>query len=262
MAWWNPGDWDVDWGDVGLGVATGGSSLVGGGLGSAAMPLVGTALSMGSDLYGGYMSNEFAADQSLAAANLQREFAQMGIQWRVQDAMKAGIHPLAALGASTHSGQPTIVGDSMGPAIARAGQTLADRITQKYERQIHERMQVAQLENAKREGMILDRQARNLDQDYIERIEGQRDSAMEPHIQGGRAESWYQRYKIGPGFEILAPKSEGEHPLETIESMSPLHREAWIRYNAAVYGPGWESQFRNWYHFGVPPGEHKKGDRR
>lgn len=33
-------------------------------------------------------------------AALQREFAQHGIRWRVRDARKAGLHPLAALGAS------------------------------------------------------------------------------------------------------------------------------------------------------------------
>lgn len=30
--------------------------------------------------------------------DIQREFAQMGLQWRVKDAIAAGIHPLAALG--------------------------------------------------------------------------------------------------------------------------------------------------------------------
>lgn len=45
---------------------------------------------------------------------MQREFAQMGIQWRAEDARKAGIHPLAALGAQTHAFQPSFVGDSGG----------------------------------------------------------------------------------------------------------------------------------------------------
>lgn len=33
----------------------------------------------------------------------QKEFAQMGVRWKVADARAAGIHPLAALGAPTHS---------------------------------------------------------------------------------------------------------------------------------------------------------------
>lgn len=37
----------------------------------------------------------------------QKEFAQMGIQWRVEDAKKAGIHPLYALGAQTTGFTPS-----------------------------------------------------------------------------------------------------------------------------------------------------------
>lgn len=36
----------------------------------------------------------------------QREFAQMGVQWRVQDAVSAGLHPLAGLGMSGSSFTP------------------------------------------------------------------------------------------------------------------------------------------------------------
>lgn len=63
---------------------------------------------------GGY----FASQQSPSAAghkdqaknrDLQKRFAQKGVQWRVKDAKKAGIHPLAALGANTISYQPQSV---------------------------------------------------------------------------------------------------------------------------------------------------------
>jgi len=47
-------------------------------------------------------------------AEMQKDFAKKGIQWRVQDAIKAGIHPLAALGANTMSFTPVGVGDSFG----------------------------------------------------------------------------------------------------------------------------------------------------
>lgn len=39
----------------------------------------------------------------------QKEFAQNGIRWRVEDAKAAGIHPLAALGAHTMSYSPQAV---------------------------------------------------------------------------------------------------------------------------------------------------------
>jgi len=46
----------------------------------------------------------------------QKEFAKRGIQWRVKDAEKAGVHPLFALGAQTTSYAPTV-----GPATNFSG---------------------------------------------------------------------------------------------------------------------------------------------
>lgn len=69
----------------------------------------------------------------------QKEFAQQGIRWRVDDAKAAGLHPLAALGAQTTSFSPVSVGDlalpktsfgEMGQDIGRAidaGSTAAER---------------------------------------------------------------------------------------------------------------------------------------
>lgn len=61
---------------------------------------------------------------------MQREFAQNGIRWRVEDAVAAGLHPLAALGSGGASFSPSYsMGDepsrgdifrSMGQSIERA----------------------------------------------------------------------------------------------------------------------------------------------
>lgn len=47
--------------------------------------------------------------QNVAGMNYeaQKEFAQNGIRWKVEDAKRAGIHPLYALGASTQGYSPT-----------------------------------------------------------------------------------------------------------------------------------------------------------
>lgn len=42
---------------------------------------------------------EFAREQGAKNEALQREFASMGVRWRVEDAKAAGVHPLYALGA-------------------------------------------------------------------------------------------------------------------------------------------------------------------
>lgn len=64
---------------------------------------------------GGLISNVFNSNSTAKTnqqnANLQREFAQNSISWRVQDAKNAGIHPLFALGSSTVSAQPSFVGN-------------------------------------------------------------------------------------------------------------------------------------------------------
>ena len=49
---------------------------------------------------------DFAREQ----ADIQKEFAQKAVQWKTDDARKAGIHPLAAMGANTMSFTPQSVG--------------------------------------------------------------------------------------------------------------------------------------------------------
>lgn len=80
------------------------------------------------------------ADSNLRAAEMntkyQKEFAQQGISWRVEDAKRSGIHPLAALGAQTHSYSPSYVGtqypntmEPLGNAVSNMGQDLGRAIT-------------------------------------------------------------------------------------------------------------------------------------
>lgn len=57
-------------------------------------------------------------------AALQREFAQKGIQWKVADAKAAGVHPLYALGAQTHSFSPVAIGSGPGD-MSSLGQDLS-----------------------------------------------------------------------------------------------------------------------------------------
>lgn len=54
--------------------------------------------------------------------HLQKQFAQNSIQWKVADAKKAGIHPLYALGAQTHSFAPVQTG--LSDSLGQAGQSL------------------------------------------------------------------------------------------------------------------------------------------
>lgn len=99
---------------------------------------------------------EFAKYQLERNEALQREFAQQGLRWKVEDAKAAGVHPLAALGASTHSYSPVTVGGmsdptpapdigtpllSMGQDISRAIAASSDATTRKMQQ-----LQIASLE--------------------------------------------------------------------------------------------------------------------
>lgn len=59
----------------------------------------------------GAISNRKTAKENI---QLQKDFAQQGIRWKVADAQAAGIHPLYALGAQTHSFAPNPVGNDFG----------------------------------------------------------------------------------------------------------------------------------------------------
>lgn len=50
---------------------------------------------------------------------MQKEFAQNGLTWKIQDAARSGISPLAALGASGYSASPMMVGSNI-PNVDRA----------------------------------------------------------------------------------------------------------------------------------------------
>lgn len=73
-------------------------------------------------LAGSVVSGLFGRSQAKSNEKLQKQFAQNSVQWKVADAKKAGIHPLAALGAQTHSFSPVQGGDWSG--LASAGQDL------------------------------------------------------------------------------------------------------------------------------------------
>lgn len=98
--------------------------------------MLGALLGAGASLIGGFLNSSAqkdanAANAAAAAQNiaLQREFAQNGIQWKVKDAAKAGVHPLYALGANTTSFSPVSVGatpvSGMGNALAGMGQDIS-----------------------------------------------------------------------------------------------------------------------------------------
>lgn len=96
--------------------------------------IIGAAMNM----IGGMINNETQGDSERRALiqnqqnlNMQKEFAQQGIRWRVEDAKAAGLHPLAALGAQTTSYYPQTVdfGQKDYSWIGRAGQDIGRAVS-------------------------------------------------------------------------------------------------------------------------------------
>lgn len=84
---------------------------------------------------------------------MQKEFAQKGIQWKVNDAKKAGIHPLAALGAQTTTYSPVSVGSDLSQVGQDIGRALQSK--QEPEDKTSNTLQKLQIQRAELENTML-----------------------------------------------------------------------------------------------------------
>lgn len=102
--------------------------------------MLGSIIGAAGNLLGGFLNSNSTRDNNAALIadkekdrETQKEFAQNGIQWKAADALKAGIHPLYAMGANTVSYAPSTVGTSadtgMGAGLAAASQDLSRAAT-------------------------------------------------------------------------------------------------------------------------------------
>lgn len=96
------------------------------------MGLLGDVIGAAGSIIGGNISANNANKIAAMNAAMQKEFAQNGIRWKVEDAKRAGIHPLFALGANTSQFTPVggYSGDyGIGDALSSMGQSI-DRAKQ------------------------------------------------------------------------------------------------------------------------------------
>lgn len=127
--------------------------------------IIGAGLGAGSSLLGGSLSDR----RSAKAANeswkrnyeAQKEFAQNSIQWRVQDAKKAGINPNAVIGGQTVGYTPQDVGQTQdfASSIARAGNHIANSLGQLQLANAKEDLKGKQLENESKQLEVDDKKA-------------------------------------------------------------------------------------------------------
>lgn len=139
------------------------------------VPFIGSGLNflgglIGSNQQADAMREATAANREAAwnANQMQREFAQHGIRWRMADAEAAGIHPLAALGAQVTPASPVVIGETADPsagdgwrAFGQMGQDVSRAISAtktQSEREL-EQLQVA-MAHTQLEGASLDNQVK------------------------------------------------------------------------------------------------------
>jgi hypothetical protein len=69
--------------------------------------------------------------QAVLQQRADKEYAQNSVQWRVEDAKKAGIHPLAALGMQPYQNNPMHISDDPTGGIKALGDAFTDAMLQK-----------------------------------------------------------------------------------------------------------------------------------
>ncbi|AXH75053.1 MAG: DNA pilot protein [Microviridae sp.] len=112
--------------------ATLGQSMAVGGLNAGIGAVTGLA--------GQWVNSIFNQAQSQREYERQKEFAQNSIQWRVADAQRAGIHPLAALGGQGINYSPVVDTESdYGGAIERSGQAFQSAMDRYLQNQMFQK---------------------------------------------------------------------------------------------------------------------------
>lgn len=104
-----------------------------------------------SDLFGAAVEGLFGLAGASAAESAahqqadtnyerQKEFAQNGLQWRVQDAQKAGVHPLFGLNANTQGFSPNPISD---PGWAELGRSTGHEVAAAFDTNERSRQRLA-----------------------------------------------------------------------------------------------------------------------
>lgn len=162
--------------------------------------------SVAGSAIGGIMSANSARENTQMNIDMQREFAQNALSWKVADAQRAGIHPLFGLGAQTHAFSPVQVGaPDYASTFGKAGQDLG-------------RAAVALMDNKKRDNFVsqasvLQLENQSLQNDLlrsqIARLNGQLPPPMPLQLGGGGL--------AGQNVAAIAGGSLGEHKIEPAE---------------------------------------------
>lgn len=130
----------------------------------------GNVFNAGATILGGLMGDNSSARQNAQNIAYQKEFAQKGVQWKVEDAKKAGLHPLYALGANTTSFSPVpVTGSATGDAIARGAANVVKNMSQAKMNKLQTDLVEAQIQESRSRSIAALAQAKatNAEADFV-----------------------------------------------------------------------------------------------
>lgn len=237
---------------------------------------LGSIVSGVGSIVGGILGANSA--QNVAGMNYeaQKEFAQNGIRWKVEDAKRAGIHPLYALGASTQGYSPTTgyIGDyGISDAAAHLGQGYERAQQAKMTKEERERQDVrdaiqdmAAFEDLNQKRRMNDAQIRLANSEIFRNFalsaNALRNSGLPPAIPGGSGgviEGQGESYATGqttPEVSSVVTSERGAPHIQaglppdarfyrTSTGRAPLPTEQAADAMDAAYGSGLFWAFRN-----------------
>lgn len=262
---------------------------------------IAAAVAGGSNIAGGVIGNlmnqnqqENEATRNQSNFNIQQDNFNRQLQIRVEDAKKAGLHPLYGLGvnaAQPSGSQPIVMQDSLGPSIREGGQSVSnilsrqatgtDRLKQNLELQIL-RSQVR--ETDARGDYYLSEAAKNNQAGYgglgiqpqtpsstlpdgqaptnqgagLVNIQAPPVLTSKPSAPGfiSGINDYYQEWRLRDGFYLPLPRSEDEGPEETIENMSLPAWNGMLDQGQRMYGGNWKREMQDWRYKGIQPTGH------
>lgn len=249
-------------------------------LGAGAGAVIGSLISAGGALFGGKKDREAAEDQALFNYLAQKEFAQHGTRWKVEDARAAGLHPLFALGgpgASFSPGPITLTGSSWAQAGQDLGRAAQAAMTRPETAVIDQQLRNARAQEAKdlaAAALYDSERARNAQAGIVEfpgpgpyshfesmgqvevgpltqgsvvpgQVQGKPHEIISPaetggNVLAGAAEARYRLGQIAPGVSLLFPHQGGQFQ----EDLSILDAPTWVAANVSRFG--WNGFLGRW----------------
>ena len=239
--------------------------------------ILGALVSGALGLAGTVYSNRKSQANAQAANDLTREALQNQLQWKVDDAKKAGVHPLYAIGSPTIS--PSFMASSaQAPDFSSMGQGIDNYLERRNaERMVYPSGDPKDLDRSKYyrdsilysnalkaqheseiTGMMVEQERVKHDQwmqnnkgparnDSVERVPDQLVAASdaEDWISAAPPGPFWKKYNVGRNFEAILPWSQ-EGPAESLEV--PLAVQVMIvAANVDRYGSDWVKRARSYF---------------